>query len=303
MRHFTSAPSRFAIDTLRLDRRALLLGATATAATLVFPARALARQATPSASPAAHEHGMGDATIPALDLVRTADGIAFPATVTAGLNRITMHNDADGIFHAFSMRVPDGMSDDAVLAALSQEDPGDWFATTLFTGSPDEAPANGGTTAGVVDYLPGRYVFLNVFEGTSAFFDVTGDAWGRSAPVAGREIGLQEYAYLGLDAPVPAGKQVWRLTNHGTMWHDMTLFTAPAGATAGDMLDAVMAGGDAFPPEGYEISGGCGAMSPGYSIWIELDLAPGTHIAACFLPGDDGTPHAFQGMVAAFEAG
>ena len=37
--------------------------------------------------------------------------------------------------------------------------------------------------------------------------------------------------------------------------------------------------------------------SAGVTSWVELDLAPGTYVALCFVPGRDGTIHALKGMV------
>jgi hypothetical protein len=301
MRHFTSPSPRFAIDTLRLNRRALLLGATATTAAALLPASTLARQATPVASPAAHDHG--GVAIPEVELVGTNDALTFPSEVSAGINHITVRNDSDTIMHTFTMRIPDGMSDDEARASLAQDDPGEWFATTFFAGNPDEPEPGGGELTGYTFYVPGRYMVANPFsDGIVAPFDVAGKTWGRPAPVADIEIGLIDMAFLGFDTPIPTGPHLWRLTNHGTMWHDMTTFKAPDGSTVDDLFAAFeTTPEDQIFPDGYTVTGGIGATSPGVTTWVELDLAPGTHIAACFLPGDDGTPHAFQGMVAAFE--
>jgi hypothetical protein len=300
MSHFDLAHRQTAIENARVTRRSLLLGVGAAAATTMLPARAGARQATP-ATPM--PMGSAAVAIPEIALVGTSDALTFPSEVSAGINHITVRNDSDTIMHTFTMRIPDGMSDDEALAALPKEDPGDWFATTLFAGSPDEPEPGGGELTGYVNYLPGRYMVVNPFsDGIVTPFEVAGDAWGRPAPVADIEIGLIDMAYLGFEAPIPAGPHLWRLTNHGTMWHDMTTFKAPDGSTVDDMFAAFeTTPEDQIFPDGYETTGGIGATSPGVTTWVELNLAPGTHIAACFLPGDDGTPHGFQGMIAAFE--
>lgn len=87
----------------------------------------------------------------------------------------------------------------------------------------------------------------------------------------------------------------------------MTVFKVPDNSTVDDLMAAFAAMEDeaAIFPEGYEVVGGVGAMSPGVTAWIDLDLAAGTHIGACFLPtleGEDAdTPHAFLGMMTTFE--
>ena len=46
---------------------------------------------------------------------------------------------------------------------------------------------------------------------------------------------------------------------------------------------------------------GLGALSPGQTSWLALDLAPGTYIALCFVPDrETGVPHALMGMVQVF---
>jgi hypothetical protein len=289
----------------RLSRRQAMLGAGAMAAATLLPATTLARQA-PDASPAAHDHG--GIAIPEVALVGTADGLEFPATVSAGLNRMTIVNDRDVELHIFTVRIPDELSDEAFLEEMSSGDllPS-WWPETHLAGNPDQAPQGGGSLAGYVQYHPGRYVVTDPFTGAMAPFEATGNAWGRPAPVADVEIGLLDIAFHGFDAPLPAGPHLWRITNPGTIWHDMTTFGAPAGATVDDFWAAVETKPEgALFPDGYPVIGGVGAISPGVTTWVELDLAPGTHVAACFLPmiepGESaGMPHAVLGMITTFE--
>ena len=278
------------------NRRQVLLGAGALSLATLGHVRGFAQDAT------ATSH-MTHPDMPDIELIGTNDGLTFPATVSAGISRVTVRNDSDTIMHTFTMRIPDGLTDDEVVAAMMTEDTPDWFGTTLFTGSPDEPEPNGGVLTGYVNYLPGRYMVVNPFsDGIMTAFEVTGDAWGRPAPVADIEIGMIDMAYIGFDAPIPAGPHLWRLTNHGTMWHDMTTLKAPDGSTVDDLFAAFEATPeDQIFPDGYMTTGGIGATSPGITNWVELDLQPGTHIAACFLPGDDGMPHAFHGMLTTFE--
>jgi hypothetical protein len=304
MRHSAPARSRAVLDNLRLDRRALLLGAGATAAATLLPVPALARQATPEATPAAmHGHA---AAVPELELVGTDDGIQFPATVSAGINKVTTVNQRDGLLHLFTMRIPDDIDDDEAAAQMSGEDVPPWFVTTLFAGNPDEAPS-GGRLPGYVNYLPGRYAVVDPFGSATAMFEVTGEAWGRPAPVADVEIALLDMAFKGFEASLPAGPHLWRVTNHGTMWHDVTVLSAPAGATVDDLWAAFdNTPEDQVFPDDYRPAGGIGATSPGVATWVEMDLAAGTYIAACFLPmlvegPGAGQPHALLGMITAFE--
>ena len=291
---------RAIIENVRVDRRRLLAGAGAVTLAALLPVRAGAQEATP-----ATPMPMAEGAYPEIELVGTSDALTFPSTVSAGINHITVRNDSDTIMHTFTMRIPDGMSDDDVLAALAKEDPGDWFVTTFFVGTPDEPEPGGGELTGYSYYVPGHYMVVNPFsDGIVTSFDVAGDTWGRPAPVADVEVGLIDMALRGFEEPIPAGPTLWRVTNHGTTWHDVSTLKAPDGSTVDDLFAAFeTASEDQVFPDGYTTTGGVGATSPGVTTWVEMDLQPGTHIAACFLPGEDGMPHAFHGMIATFEVG
>lgn len=288
-------PNRLA--NLRANRRQALLGAAGLAGAMLWPAPIRAQDATPEASPNAAS------LIPEIELVGTNDALIFPSAVSAGINAITVRNESDTIMHTFAMRIPDGLTDDDAIAALMAEDTPDWFGHTLFAGNPDEPEPGGGELTGYVFYVPGHYMAVNPFsDGIVTSFEVTGDTWGRPAPIADFEIALIDMAFLGFDEPIPAGPHLWRITNSGTTWHDMTTLKAPDGSTVDDLFAAFeTTSEDQVFPDGYPTTGGVGATSPGVSTWVELDLEPGTHIAACFLPGEDGLPHAFHGMITTFE--
>lgn len=287
------------IDNTRITRRALLLG-TASAAGLAIVGHNAEADDAPIAITSTHMDHQAPA-IPELTLVGTPDGLEFPANVAAGLNRVTMVNDTGASFHALTLRVPDHVTDDELEAAMAAEGDPEWFFESYFASNPDQAPP-GGELSAVVTYPAGRYAVLNVFTGAAARFDASGDSWGRPVPVADRAIGLVDYGFLALDRAA-AGRQTWQVTNHGTTWHDVTIFRGPDGTTADAFMEAAMAS-EAFPPAGYEHVGGVGGMSPGVSVWVELDLAPGTYVGACFLPSLDGyqegAPHAMRGMSTTF---
>ncbi|MCA9859699.1 MAG: hypothetical protein KC438_08250 [Thermomicrobiales bacterium] len=279
------------------NRRQILLGLGGLAGATLWPAWTTGQDATPAPAP------MPPLVIPEIELVGTNDALIFPSAISAGINAITVRNESDTIMHTFAMRIPDGLTDDDAIAALMTEDTPDWFGHTLFAGNPDEPQPGGGELTGYVFYVPGHYMAVNPFsDGIATSFDVAGEPWGRPAPVADFEVGLIDMAFLGFDEPIPAGPHLWRLTNHGTTWHDLTTLKAPDGSTVDDLFAAFeTTPEDQVFPDGYMTTGGVGATSPGVSTWVELNLEPGTHIAACFLPGEDGLPHAFNGMITAFE--
>jgi len=73
------------------------------------------------------------------------------------------------------------------------------------------------------------------------------------------------------------------------------------GKAPADVL-AWYAGGQ-VGPQPFDFTGGVAAVRAGHSGWVDLDLAPGTYMAVCFLPTADGTPHALLGMISTFQVG
>ncbi len=291
-----------------LGRRELLLGGGVALAASLLPSLGHAQEASPPATPGTGDHDMAhDVAIPEIELIGNPDGLVFPESVAAGLNKVIMFNNTNVEMHVFTMRIPDDVTDVELDAAMASEALPEWWLTTLFAGNPDQAAPGGGSAYGYVHYQPGRYVIQNPFNGQMTRFEATGDPWGQPAPVADVEIGLLDMAFAGFEALLPAGPNVWRVTNHGTTWHDVTVLAAPAGSTVDDLMAAfaAMEDAEAVFPDGYLVAGGVGAMSPGVTAWIDLDLTAGTHIGACFLPtleGEDaGTPHAFLGMITTFD--
>ncbi len=295
-------------STPSVSRRQLVLSGSAALVGSLLPRGLLAQGATSDADPNSHDHGAGDrVTIPEVELIGNADGLVFPESVEAGLNKVSMINNTGTEMHVFTMRIPDDVTDEELEASMASEALPDWWLTTLFTGNPDQAAPGGGSATGYVVYQPGKYVIENPFNGQMTWFEATGEPWGHPAPIAGVDIGLVDMTFDGFDAALPTGPHLWRVTNHGMTWHDVTVLKAPDGSTVDDLLSAFAAIEDeeTIFPEGYQVVGGVGAMSPGVTAWIDLDLAAGTPIGARFLPtlegNDAGTPHAFLGMMTSFE--
>ena len=100
------------------------------------------------------------------------------------------------------------------------------------------------------------------------------------------------------------GQGTYAVTNEGPSDHEVTFFKVDATL---DELDKYLASDKAFhgpPPggnQGITNSGGVAALHPGGTQYVTLDLDPGVYVAACFVPGKDGQPHAYMGMFKSFE--
>ncbi len=85
---------------------------------------------------------------------------------------------------------------------------------------------------------------------------------------------------------------------------DGSLTDANVQATFGTFI-GTPAPADATPIafETLQDAGGTGVLSPGQTMWIEVDLAAGQYLAACYLSGPGALPmHAAMGMFTIFEA-
>lgn len=242
---------------------------------------------------------------------------AVPATTPAGWTLVTFENQGPGDNSADIMLLPPGETMESLLEVVSAavESPAAvppaWIYQTTFAGAPW---AQSGTSEQAVVLLSaGEWVVFSPAPLTPATLTVTGE----SATPAGspklqidREVLMQEYAFLGFEEPVPAGPQVWQITNQGQQPHFVTVSPLPPGTTQTQYMDTLMAmmsgtpeaaGPDMGAPS---IVGGCSTLSHGQSLYLELDLEAGTYGAICFFPEPGtGAPHAMMGMAQVFTAG
>lgn len=112
--------------------------------------------------------------------------------------------------------------------------------------------------------------------------------------------------------PVPAGPQLWELTNTGTHHHHhVVMYGVPEGTTPDDIIDGFLPLFEGEEPADDSIinamtpAGYAALQSGGATTWNEFDLEPGTYALLCFISdtGDpeDWQPHLLDGMVTIFE--
>jgi hypothetical protein len=130
----------------------------------------------------------------------------------------------------------------------------------------------------------------------------------RADPVADVVATMFEMDFA-MPSVVPAGRQVWQVTNTGTAIHELAVQPVPAGATKEQVIAAFTAlyAGQPLPADlgpvwsdwQYDLVNGVGATSPGGTVWAQFDLQPGTYVAICFVPSND-VPHLMAGMTRIF---
>jgi hypothetical protein len=121
-------------------------------------------------------------------------------------------------------------------------------------------------------------------------------------PMPDVHLGMVEMTYMGLDAPLKAGQQMWEVANHGATWHEVMVLQTPELMTVDEVIELILSTENAdVLPEGYTVRGGYGVTSPGSAGYVMLDLPAGTYAAICFVPDNfEGPPHAIMGMITPF---
>jgi hypothetical protein len=86
-----------------------------------------------------------------------------------------------------------------------------------------------------------------------------------------------------------------QVTNQGSQPHEMDMLKLMSGKTMKDALAFVQKPAGSPP---FEDAGGMGALNPGMSGWVKLNLTSGNYVALCFVPDrTTGTPHFALGMI------
>jgi hypothetical protein len=253
----------------------------------------------------------------------------MPDSIPSGYVEVTMHNTGTVAHQAQFMKINDGKTYDEVQKALMSPNPDAAFGMVTFTGGANSVEA--GLSQSVVLKLdPGNYVvlcFLTTPEGVPHYamgmikpVTVTQSTTQAQEPTADATVTLKDFAFS-LPQNITAGTHTWKVTNDGPESHEMALLKLAPGVPA----EAVMAGMEhpaatpaaassspttmamaspaASPAGGPPVAaaGGMGAIAPGTSAWVMVDLQPGNYIAVCFVPDPKtGKPHVELGMITTF---
>ena len=275
---------------------------------LTGPAAIAAQQATPDTS---------SSTLAALgypELLVRVNGDAFEmpeTTVLAGRTLVRLENVGEESWHGFMLQVPQDVTDEQVVADLGPEAeaPPPWLFQAIYPGFPGET-LPGQTNLALVDLSPGRYIILS---DTVQQFEVVGDAATPGAapegdePIANGTVNLFDFNFEFPDTVEP-GRQLWAVTNTGEQPHELLLARSPQPITTEQVMELMAGESEEATPTGggpsfadFEPVGGMGWLSPGLTAWTEVDLAPGTYVALCFVYDPaTGLPHVAMGMVAVF---
>ncbi len=289
-------------------------------AAVLVPAAGAAATTVPEA---AGDNPFGYLGLPELAITITEDAFeGVPAELAAGRYVLAVTNTLDEEVatetsgFAF-LRAPEGTTATEVVeliaaAALEEEaEYPDWYYETVIAGGPYVFP--GATGYALVDLTAGEWILWGE-DPTAAQppvpVIVTGEPPAdQPAPTADATIEMSEFAFT-FDPPLAAGPQVIEVTNAGEQPHFIYMAKVPEGTTV-DEVFATFFGepGSSVPPSASSAPGGLsfedvtealstGDQSAGTTVWLAVDFAPGTYLAACFITDPEtGMPHAMIGMI------
>lgn len=227
-----------------------------------------------------------------------ADGMTVPAEMPAGIVRISFVNNSEAPFGPLLARLNEGVTQDALMEALSNG-PEAALPLIALLGGTQIAP---NTAFDVTfDLKPGVHVLLN-FAGETpdvkTFTVAEGDA-AADAPQADVQVSLMDFAFS-LPTTISAGSHTWGLENKGGQWHEMAVGRLPDDMTVADyrkLLTSAASGGPEAAAGQLQEMFTWLPMQQGERAWFNLDLEPGTYLVVCFLPDfASGHAHADMGM-------
>lgn len=282
-----------------MNRRTLLKGTGGLAAAMILHRRiSVFAQATPT--------NMG--LYPNLTITVRDDGYDYPKDLTAGRYAVSIVNDGTFGTHTSLGRLPDGVTNDQVMADMSKEtdeDP-DWFVKAGYVGLPDWG-APGETRTGVVDLVAGNYFMFDPFsDQRHALFSIGEGTISDTAPHTDLTVEETEMRFILPESGLTSGSYTMEIKNIGAIAHEFQVVAVPEGTTVDDMVKLFSLPFDATPTPDFPLSSiladyhpaaAASILAAGRTCWIDVDIDPGTYAVLCAVPFPGGTPHAMQGMM------
>ena len=235
-------------------------------------------------------------------IVASEFAFSGPDTLAPGVTAVTFRNDGAQLHHMILAHLADGKTAADVQAFMASGDPGipEWMS---FHGAAGGVEPGNSSTA-IIDLQAGTYLMLcfvadpadgvpHIEKGMMRELVVAGEPVGAPVPVADGEIRMHDFGFD--NDTITAGSHLFHMVNDGPSLHEVDLVRLNDGATMEEYMAAV--GPEASGPPPGTPMGGTGAISPGLANWWPVDLAPGTYLFICWVPNEEGVPHAMLGMV------
>lgn len=265
---------------------------------------------------------LSQAGYPDLHVTVGASGLVAPESVEAGFYLVTLTaEDPEGVAYMNLVIPPDGLTDEEVTAQLLEAGNGDVVRHGWQFLGGTNTPNPGQSASFVVELTEGDVLlgasYYSVEQNgadeimLTAHLSVTGRVSDelQEAPEAAVTVEMtDELRYIVTPDPVPAGPQVWEISNTGVHHsHHLVMMGVPEGTTAEQIIDdfgGLFSGTPAAGPslvEQFTPGGYAALQSGGTTTWVEFNLEPGTYAVICFIM-EDGVyrPHLLDGMVTVF---
>jgi plastocyanin len=243
------------------------------------------------------------------DLAVEGQDFAFvaPASIPAGLTKITLTNTGQEEHQAQVARIAEDKTFEDLTGALQSDETGvAALAMLTLSGGPTgvQPGAAGSTTANLA---PGTFVFLcfvssddgipHLAKGMIAPLEVTEPAVEAEVPAGDAALTLQDFAFVGLDS-LSAGPHTVTVTNSGPQPHEATIVQLAEGVAATDLISMFTSTEAPSGPPPFTTAGGVAGIAAGETVSMDVDLPAGEYAFICFVPDPaSGAPHAALGMI------
>jgi len=247
------------------------------------------------------------ATVPQVTIIAKDFSFAMPDTLQAGLVHITLTNQGTQPHQAQLARLNNGVTQAQVLAAFKKGP--EAFLPLLSSYGGANAVDPGQSQEVILNIAQGQYIMLcfvsgpdhilHVIKGMYKFFTVIGPSNANqvSQPQDNGQVMLRDFSIV-LPASIHVGLMMLHVTNQGSQPHEMDVLKLMPDKTMQDALAFLQQ--PAGPPP-FADAGGMGALNPGMSGWVKLNLASGHYVALCFVPDrTSGKPHFALDMITSF---
>lgn len=245
------------------------------------------------------------------------NGFTFSTTeATAGKLHVVLTAEEGSAVYLGFMQVPDGL-DDATANEQALQMARDDVPTPGWVYGGGSFISGGRSVEFIVDLPAGDWHIAASYmpdiedAGDEEIMTLTPFTVHEGTPEADVEIPtdftleLQDVAFGLSSATVPAGPQIWHVTNTGEAPRQMVLFKTPRAFTSEDFANffAAMDENGEPPAEFMEMLwvGYTAVASPGFGTWLELDLEPGTYTATSWVIDEETQmPALLLGMAESF---
>jgi hypothetical protein len=260
---------------------------------------------------------------PEVTVEASPDGVTAPAELTAGLYLVTLVPVDRPVAYLDIMQPPPGLSEEEATQLA------------LDAGANDLAQADWVYLGGTNTFEPGQPVSFVInlppgeFQWAASSYTEGGDdevihlapltvTAGDATPSAATPVTLPEadvvlemtddLQYIVTPDPVPAGSQIWEITNTGMHSpHHVVMFGVPEGTTSEQIVGEFSAMMSGTPPAGEPLMAQftgvayAALQSGGQTTWNAWNLEPGSYAVICFIIDPvTGRPHVMDGMATVF---